>query len=83
MPIQRTTMQSRRSSFIEALINVVIGYWVSFVANALVLPHFGFHITLTQNLTIGFIFTIISIVRSYCIRRWFNAYIHRIANHVG
>lgn len=76
-------MQSKRSSFIEALVNVVIGYWVSFAANALVLPHFGFNITLSQNLMIGFIFTLISIVRSYCIRRWFNSYIVRLANRVG
>lgn len=74
-------MQTRRSSFIEALINVVIGYGISFMANALVLPHFGFHITVTQNLLIGLIFTIISIVRSYCIRRWFNSYIQRISRY--
>ena len=72
-------MQTRRSSFIEALINVVIGYGISFTANALVLPHFGFHITVSQNLLIGLIFTIISIARSYCIRRWFNSYIVRLS----
>ena len=73
-------MQTRRSSFIEALVNVLIGYSISFTANALVLPHFGFDITVAQNLQIGLIFTVISIVRSYAIRRWFNSFIRRVAD---
>lgn len=73
-------MQTKRGSFIEAVVNVVLGYWISFTANALVLPYFGFHITTKQNLQIGVIFTVISLVRSYVIRRYFNKYIVRIAH---
>lgn len=64
--------QSRRSSAREALLNIAIGYTISYAANATVLPMFGFTITHAQNFQIGIIFTAISIVRSYLIRRYFN-----------
>ena len=71
--------QTRLGSFIEAWINVLIGFGINFIANLLILPMFGFNITLMDNLYIGILYTIISVVRSYAIRRWFNDYIHRTA----
>lgn len=65
-------MQSRWGSFIEAWINVLIGFSINFVANMLILPMYGFHITAAQNFSMGCIYTIISVARSYAIRRWFN-----------
>jgi len=72
-------LQSRKASLYEALLNVLVGYWINFGANLLVLPLFGFNVTVTQNLGIGAIFTVISVVRSYAIRRWFNARLHALA----
>jgi hypothetical protein len=72
-------MQSRKGSLIEAGINVLIGYWINFIANLTILPMFGFNITLSQNLMIGLIFTVISVARSYIVRRYFNALIHKAA----
>ena len=71
--------QSRKSSFIEACINVLIGFAINMAANAVILPLVGFHISLQQNLFIGVLYTVISIARSYAIRRWFNAHIQRAA----
>lgn len=71
--------QTRLSSFIEACINVIIGFAINMVANALILPLIGFHITLAQNLYIGVLYTVISVARSYTIRRWFNARIQAAA----
>lgn len=71
--------QTRLSSFIESLINVLIGYSINFAANLVIFPHFGWHLTIKDNLVIGVFYTAISIARSYVIRRWFNAYIHRLA----
>lgn len=65
--------QSRLGSLIEAVINVLIGFWINFAANLVVLPLFGWHVTVTQNLALGAIYTGISIARSYAVRRWFNA----------
>ena len=76
-------MQTRLSSLIEAIINVLIGFWIAFASNLIVLPHFGLHITLADNFAIGGIYTAISIARSYIIRRWFNARIHRMAQRLG
>lgn len=69
-------MQSRLQSFVEALLNVAIGYLVALGAQLLVFPLFGIHIPLASNLAIGGIFTVISIGRGYAVRRLFN-HIHR------
>ena len=66
-------MQSKRESMVETLTNVGIGWFISFIANMLVLPLFGYNINLTDGLLISIIFTIISIVRGYVVRRWFNS----------
>ena len=74
--------QTRLGSLIEACINVLIGYWINFAANLLILPLFGWHVTVAQNLALGAIYTAISIARSYAVRRWFNARIARAAARI-
>lgn len=71
--------QTRIGSLIEACINVLIGFGINFFANLVILPLIGFHISLGQNLFIGVLYTVISVARSYCIRRWFNGRIHSAA----
>lgn len=71
--------QSRLSSFIEACFNVAIGFAINFVANHFILPLIGFNISVSQNLFIGVLYTIISVIRSYTIRRWFNARLRNAA----
>lgn len=72
-------MQSRLSSLIEAVINVAIGFAVSLGITAIVLPAYGHAVSWSENLQITGIFTVASIVRSYAVRRWFNARIHAAA----
>lgn len=67
-----TTGQSKRQSLIEACVNILIGFWINYFANLLILPFFGIHIDLVDNLFIGVIYTGISLVRGYFIRRYFN-----------
>ena len=57
--------QTRLGSFIEAIINVLIGFGINFTANMFIFPLFGFHITPGANLALGLIYTVISVVRSY------------------
>lgn len=71
--------QTRLGSLIEACINVCIGFTINFFANLAVMPLIGFHITLEQNLFVGVLYTLISVARSYVVRRWFNARLHRAA----
>ena len=66
--------QPRWQSALETAVNIVIGYSINFVANLVVLPLFGFHITLLANIYMGIAYTGISIVRSYVLRRAFNAW---------
>lgn len=65
-------MQSRLQSLFEALANVVLGYGVALGAQLLVFPLFGIHLPLASNLAIGIIFTVVSLIRSYLLRRFFN-----------
>lgn len=76
-------MQTRLSSLIEAVINVAIGFFVSLALTAVVLPAYGHSVTFSQNLQITGIFTISSILRSYAVRRWFNARIHAAAQRMA
>lgn len=75
--------QSRLGSLYEALINVVIGFTINYLANFVILPLYGFHITPGQNFTMGLLYTGISIARSYVIRRWFNARLHAAAQRLA
>jgi len=74
--------QTKLGSFIEAWVNVLIGFTINYIANLLIFPLFGFHISLLANLYMGLLYTLISVVRSYCIRRWFNARIHKLLANV-
>jgi hypothetical protein len=75
--------QTRLGSLIEACVNVAIGLAISLVANALVFPLFGFHPTLGENVWISVIYTVISLVRSYLLRRFFNAKLHAAAERLA
>lgn len=66
--------QSRLHSFIEAWANVLVGFLVGLISNIVVLPMFGYKVTLTDAFGMSVVFTVISIVRSYVIRRWFNSF---------
>lgn len=74
-----TPGQSPRSSIIEAWFNIVIGFTINFVANLLIFPLIDAHLTLYQNFWMGWIYTSISILRQYAIRRWFNSRLHAAA----
>jgi hypothetical protein len=65
--------QSRLMSLVESLANVLVGYGVAVVTQMAVFPLFGLALTVTENLLIGLIFTAVSIVRSYALRRGFEA----------
>ena len=67
------TKQSRIMSLVESCTNVAVGYGVAVAASMIVLPVFGVHLSLSDNLIIGGIFTVISIVRSFALRRAFEA----------
>ncbi len=64
--------QTKLGSFVEAWANIIVGFSINFVANLLVWPLFGLHMGGRIAFLGGIIFTVISLVRSYILRRWFN-----------
>ena len=75
--------QSRVASLAESVMNVLIGYGVALASQLVIFPMFGIHLPLSDNLAIGAWFTLISLDRSYAIRRWFNARLHRAAQKLA
>jgi hypothetical protein len=73
--------QSRLMSLVEAIANVAIGYGIAVVTQILVFPVFGLQTTLAENMMLGLVFTGISIVRSFALRRVFEAVRCRSADH--
>ena len=66
-------MQSRLMSAVEATANVAVGYGIAVITQVMVFPLFGLNASLVENLILGSIFTIVSLIRSYTLRRMFNA----------
>lgn len=65
--------QSRLMSFVEAIANVVVGYSIAVATQLVVFPWFGLPAHLDDALAIGCIFTTISLVRGFALRRAFEA----------
>lgn len=64
--------QHRIDSFMEAITNTAIGFIVSLVTWHFVAQGFGIPMPLSTNLQITAIFTVVSIVRQYVLRRLFD-----------
>lgn len=65
---------------IESCANVAIGYGVAVASQVAIFPLFGIHVPFHSNLGIGAWFTAISLVRSYILRRAFNARTNKQTN---
>ena len=71
-------MQSKLDSFIEAWLNVLIGFGVSVLANFVIFPLVGIGASTTQIITVGIFMTFVSVARSYFVRRFANKYLAQI-----
>lgn len=65
-------MQTKLGSWIEAWANIAVGFTINWTMNMIVLPWYGFHVTGGQAFSMGLVFTVVSLIRSYIIRRYFN-----------
>ena len=66
-------MQTKRQSLVETLTSVFVGWLIGVILNMLVLPLFDYNITVVDSLWVSLIFTVVSVIRSYVIRRFFNS----------
>ena len=71
-------MQSKLDSFIEAWLNVLIGFGISVLANFVIFPLVGIGASTTQIITVGIFMTLVSVARSYLVRRFANKYLSQV-----
>ena len=65
-------MQTKKQSFIESVTNTAIGFVISLSATFIIFPLVGITSSAGKNIIITLFFTVISILRGYLIRRFFN-----------
>lgn len=65
-------MQTKKHSIIEVFTSTLVAYLITLIAQPIVFALFNYHPTHTENMAIGLIFTGISLVRNYIMRRVFN-----------
>jgi hypothetical protein len=65
------SVQPRSASLLEAGTNVLVGYLVALTAQQAVFPAFGIVTSIEQDLGIAAAFTLVSLLRSYVLRRLF------------
>ncbi len=71
-------------SLVEAITNVVVGYGIAVATQLVVFPWFGLAARLSDAVAIGGIFTVVSIARSFALRRLFEAIrVRRTSNAAG
>jgi membrane protein implicated in regulation of membrane protease activity len=70
--------QTKKESLAEATMNVMIGFLITMTASFVVYPMFGVIMSHWTNVWVTITFTVISLIRGYVIRRWFNKKDHTI-----
>lgn len=66
----------------ESLLNVGSGFIVSLLLwSFIIVPVYEIEVTMTQNLEITAIFTVISVIRGYVWRRVFNRFTQSLRNN--
>ena len=66
--------QSVTMSLVEAVANVLVGFGVAVVTQMGVFPLFGLQVSLVGHLRLGAVFTVVSLLRSFLLRRLFEAF---------
>jgi len=64
--------QSKKQSAIESLTNIIVGLITSFLIQLVIYPVLNIPVSLGQNVIITIVFFIVSFLRGYLLRRYFN-----------
>jgi hypothetical protein len=67
---------NKLKSLTESILNILIWFIIAYISNLIVLPMFWYNVTAEDWFWIAIVFTIISLVRSYIIRRLFVNWIY-------
>lgn len=66
--------QSRSASLFETLTSTVMGFILSVAVQRALFPAMGHDLALAENMVVASVFTAVSILRGYTVRRLFNAF---------
>lgn len=69
-------MQTKAISLIEAITNVGIGFVIAFLGALIIYPAMGIEQTTGTYFELTVYFTILSLLRAYFVRRFFNGPFH-------
>jgi hypothetical protein len=69
--------QSRLMSLVEATTNVVVGFALALATQVLLFPLLGLIVTMQDNMIIGSVFTVVSLLRGFLLRRLFESFTAR------
>jgi hypothetical protein len=67
------TGQSRSASILETVVGTATGFVLSIWVQRLLFPALGHDFALTENMVVASVFTAVSLLRGYVVRRTFNA----------
>jgi len=59
---------------VEAVANVLVGIVISFISQVIIFKYYGIAVPTAVNVQMTLYFTLISLVRSYALRRFFNGW---------
>jgi high-affinity Fe2+/Pb2+ permease len=71
--------QTRRQAIVEVWVGIVIGFFLNWTLNWLLLPMVGAKFTAMENFWLGCVYTAVSVMRGYAIRRWAERDIRRFS----
>jgi hypothetical protein len=64
--------QSKKQSIIESIAQTFIGLGTSIAVQLIIYPLMGIPVSLNQNIVITIVFFVVSLIRGYFVRRYFN-----------
>jgi hypothetical protein len=64
--------QTKLQSFFESSANMAISFITGLISQLVIFPLFGMKVSLLDNIQISVYFMVISLVRGYLVRRYFN-----------
>ena len=69
-------MQTRGQTILEVCISTACAFVIAMITQALIFPLYNIHATASTNFQLTLIFTVVSLIRSYYFRRFFNRLFH-------
>ena len=75
--------QTRLESLVESVLNALIGYLTAIGFQMMIFPVFDIHVSAGTNFKLAAAFTVLSIARTYVIRRWCNIWLRHVVTKVS